>query len=273
VGEARSLTASETLRAPAKLTRTLRVTGVRGDGYHLLDTEMLSVDLEDLLEVTESDRTLISVVDEVVGGLGVGAVPIGETNLVAKALSLAGITAQVRLVKRIPPGAGLGGGSSDAAAILRWAGITDPDVAVRVGADVPFCVHGGRARVRGIGEVVERLPDVAERLVILFPPLAVSTEAVYRKWDALGPARTVRADLAAGVNDLEVAALEVEPQLAKWRDCLEKITGRKASLAGSGSAWFVEGEPRQLNLAGRDELIVDGERGALVSVRTVPAEP
>ena len=64
----------------------------------------------------------------------------------------------MRLEKRIPSGAGLGGGSADAAAVLRWAGVTDLEVAARLGADVPFCLVGGRARVTGVGEAVAPLP-------------------------------------------------------------------------------------------------------------------
>ncbi len=91
------------------------------------------------------------------GGAGAG-VPAGDDNLVRRALAAAGRQAFVRLYKRIPAGAGLGGGSADAAAVLRWAGVTDLTVAARLGADVPFCLIGGRARVRGVGEQVEPLP-------------------------------------------------------------------------------------------------------------------
>ncbi len=70
-----------------------------------------------------------------------------SSNLIVQALAAAGRRARVRVVKRIPPGAGLGGGSSDAAAVLRWAGVDDLATAARLGADVPFCLVGGRARV------------------------------------------------------------------------------------------------------------------------------
>ena len=94
--------------------------------------------------------------------------------------------AHVRLVKRIPAGAGLGGGSSDAAAVLRWAGVDDLELAASIGADVAFCVRGGRARVRGIGEVVEPLPHEDRTFTLLTPPFGCSTVEVYRSWDALG---------------------------------------------------------------------------------------
>ena len=218
----------QVVRAPAKLTVSLRVTGVRPDGYHEVDAEMVTLDLADELRIGPGDSL------EVVGATGL-AVPADDDNLVRRALRAVGRTAAVRLVKRIPAGAGLGGGSADAAAVLRWAGCRDLDLAARLGADVPFCLLGGRARVTGTGEVVDPLPPVDRTFTLLTPPLGVSTPAVYRAWDDLGgPA-------GAGGNDLEPAALAVEPRLAAWRDRLAEATGATPVLAGSGSTWFVEG--------------------------------
>ena len=117
------------VEAPAKLTLSLRITGVRNDGYHLLDAEMVTLDLCDRLEIGPGDGLVV----EPAGGAGgageVGAgevgvgVPAGDDNLVRRALVAAGRQAFVRLYKRIPAGAGLGGGSADAAAVLRWAGV------------------------------------------------------------------------------------------------------------------------------------------------------
>ncbi len=163
-------------------------------------------------------------------------VPAGEDNLVLRALRLAGRTAQVTLVKHIPSGAGLGGGSSDAAAVLRWAGVADRLLALRLGADVPFCLVGGRAMVRGIGEVVEPLPPEPARFVLCTPPGGVSTALCYRAFDEL----PVVAPDPARRNDLEPAALRVRPGLALWRDLLAEVTSRRPQLAGSGSTWFVE---------------------------------
>ena len=218
-------------RAPAKLTLSLRVTGVRADGYHLLDAEMVTLDLGDVLEIGDGDGL------DVVGRYAEG-VPVGEENLVRRALAVVGRRAHVRLDKRVPAGAGLGGGSADAAAVLRWAGCMDVDVAARLGADVPFCLVGGWARVRGVGEAVERLPFLDRTFTLLLPPLAVNTASVYRAWDDLGgPAAG-----AGSGNDLEAAALAVAPELAQWRDRLAGATGRRPQLAGSGGTWFVEGE-------------------------------
>lgn len=218
----------ELVVAPAKVTLSLRVTGVRADGYHLIDAEMVTVSLFDDLELGPGDGL------EVVGATGL-AVPVDDDNLVRRALRLVGRAAHVRLTKRIPSGAGLGGGSADAAAVLRWAGFHDPVAAAGLGADVAFCVRGGRARVTGIGEVLEPLPFVERTFTLLTPPLACSTPAVYRAWDDLG------GPTADGPNDLEPAALVVEPRLARWRDQLADATGQAPVLAGSGSTWFVEG--------------------------------
>lgn len=221
-----------TVRALAKLTLSLRVTGVRADGYHLLDAEMATVDLADRLTFVDDgtgddgdDRV------EVVGADLAG----GDDNLVVRALAAVGRRAHVRLDKAIPVGAGLGGGSADAAAVLRWAGCRDLAVAASLGADVPFCLVGGRARVTGIGDAVEPLAFEHRDYTLLTPPLAVSTPAVYAAWDRLG------GPVGDNGNDLEPAALTVEPELARWRDRLGDLSGRTPRLAGSGSTWFVEG--------------------------------
>ncbi len=225
--------------ALAKLTLTLRITGVRSDGFHLLDSEMVTIDLADELEFAPGDSL------EVVPDWGQAGersegdrcwnVPEDESNLIRRALRVVGRSASVRLRKRIPVGAGLGGGSADAAAVLRWAGVDDLSVAASLGADVPFCLVGGRARVRGIGEIVESLPFESRSFTLLTPPLFVSTPAVYRAWDEMG------GPVGDGPNDLEAAALVVEPGLAEWRDRLGAMTGETPILAGSGSTWYVQG--------------------------------
>jgi 4-diphosphocytidyl-2-C-methyl-D-erythritol kinase len=217
-----------TIHAPAKLTLSLRTVGLRGDGYHLIDAEMVSLDIHDTLEIDAGDSL------HMVTEAGVAEI-ITDDNLVSKALRLVGRTAAVRLTKRIPAGAGLGGGSSDAAAILRWAGYDDLNGAAGIGADVAFCLRGGRARVTGIGEVVEPLPFEAKTLTLLTPPVHCSTPAVYAAWDAMGGPSGDHG------NDLEPAALQVAPELARWRDKIAEASGQRPRLAGSGSTWFVEG--------------------------------
>lgn len=232
--------------ARAKLTLTLRVTGVRPDGYHLLDSEMVTLGLADRLEFGPGDGLTVS-------GLGAdGPVPAGPDNLVARALAAVGRRAAVHLEKRIPTGAGLGGGSADAAAVLRWAGCTDLAVAARLGADVPFCVAGGRARVTGVGEVLEPRPfdEVAgDTYTLMVPDLHVPTVEVYRAWDRLG------GPTGDNGNDLEPAALAVVPELARWRDRLGDSTGQTPRLAGSGGTWFVPGSH-----PGPDRLVTRVER-------------
>jgi len=286
VGQAGGMPAIHRERAHAKLTRSLRITGRRDDGYHLLESEMVTLDFGDDLEIEEDDleeparrSTALEVVDEVAWeGRDVSVVastrarsapalgvPLGAENLVVKALRLVGRHARVRLVKRIPPGAGLGGGSADAAAVLRWAGIVDPALAVRLGADVPFCVVGGRALVTGVGEILQPLALDDATYLCCTPEFGVSTSLVYRAFDEIG----------AGVgmtNDLEQAALAVEPRLSSLRDLLGSVSGVRPVLAGSGSTWYV---PCRAAVATRlrgevaGAVLAEGRRVSLNVGRTV----
>jgi 4-diphosphocytidyl-2-C-methyl-D-erythritol kinase len=216
----------------------LRIVGRRPDGFHLLESEMVTLDLVDDLEFSEGEVSALDVIDAVSWTVPVGEVaptrpvPLDGTNLVLRALALGHRTAHVRLTKRIPPGAGLGGGSADAAAALRFAGITDPVTAARLGADVPFCLVGGRAMVRGIGEIVEPLSYVRLGCVLVTPAFGVATPAAYAAFDELGP--------GPGANDLERAACAVEPRLAQVREVVAAAIGALPTLAGSGSTYFFE---------------------------------
>lgn len=205
------------MRAPAKLTLSLRIVDTRADGYHLLEAEMVTLDLADELEFEPGDNLL------------------PDDDLVSRALRAVGRRACVRVHKRIPVAAGLGGGSADAAAVLRWAGCTNLSLAAALGADVPFCLVGGRARVCGIGEIVEPLPFEDRLFTLLTPDFPVRTAAVYAAWDDLG------GPVGDDGNDLAPAALAVAPDLAAWRDRLGDATGQTPRLAGSGGTWFVDG--------------------------------
>ena len=159
-----------------------------------------------------------------------------DDNLVRRALALAGRTAHVRLEKRIPAGAGLGGGSADAAAVLRWAGFADLEAAARLGADVAFCLVGGRARVTGIGEVVEPLPFVERTLTLWTPPFGCSTPAVYRAWDDLGgpdrrPRQRPRARRPAWSSPAWPSGATASPT----------SPGSGPAWPARGSTWFVDG--------------------------------
>ncbi len=258
--------AAQSLTAPAKLTRSLRIVGRRDDGYHLIEAEMVTLSLTDTVEIRSGAITL-EVVDEIAwSGPPVSPRP-GRTgtpdNLVLRALALAGRTAVVRLVKAIPAGAGLGGGSADAAAVLRWGGAFDLGQAASLGADVPFCLSGARrAAVSGIGERVEELPPAPHHVLLVVPRLEVSTPLVYRAFDDLG---NPRGDFG---NDLEPAALAACPELRWWRDLFASAAGERPRLAGSGGTWFLEGDrPALVCLAEQVRAeIVSAREGALVTV-------
>lgn len=265
------------LLAPAKLTTSLRIVGRRADGYHLLDAEMVSIDLADEIELAEGESGF-EVRDEVAWaglpgtehGAGPPRAPGPGGDLVERALATAGRAARCLLVKHIPSGAGLGGGSSDAAAVLRWAGITDLDVAARLGADVPFCLIGGRAHVSGAGEVlsdpISPPPAPGTGYLCVTPRLHVATPVVYRAYDDSGAG--FPAPRNEGGNDLEPAALLAYPALRWWRDLLAAVTGERPRLAGSGGTWFVEGHLDTLAPLADVVLgdVVAGRESALVAV-------
>jgi 4-diphosphocytidyl-2-C-methyl-D-erythritol kinase len=249
--------------AYAKLTLSLRVLGRRPDGYHELDALAVSIGQPtDVVEATAVPHP---------GGVtfeleGEGDhVPTGLENLAARAAEdlllragRSGHGVRVVLRKRIPAGAGLGGGSADAAATLvavrRLLEIDVDDhglseLAARLGSDVPFCLRGGSARMRGRGEIIEKVPvPRGVGFVVALPPFRLATPAVYQAWDELGGPKSTRIIEAPGaiarlepqlVNDLEPAAERVEPRLADFRRALEAAAGAPAIMAGSGSAYAV----------------------------------
>lgn len=217
-----------TLFAPAKLTTYLHLTGKRHDGYHTIDAEMVSLDFGDTLEVRHSSQG-----SSVTGCEGVS----GADNLITKVLERLGRHAEVRVAKRIPMGAGLGGGSANAAAILRWAGVDDPSFGAQFGADVPFCMRGGRAQVSGIGEVVRPREFEHRTYTLLLLPFFVSTAEVFAEFDR----QTFHESELDAQNHLWHAAASVEPRLSVARKWLHAQTRSRVCLAGSGSTLFVEG--------------------------------
>ncbi|HEV3451101.1 MAG TPA: 4-(cytidine 5'-diphospho)-2-C-methyl-D-erythritol kinase [Acidimicrobiia bacterium] len=249
--------------AHAKLTLSLAVHDRRPDGYHNLEALAVSIgDPHDQVEV-EAVPHPGGVSLEVDGA--VEHVPTGPNNLAARAAEdllihagRSGHGVRMRLLKGIPAGTGLGGGSADAAAALaavrRMLEVDVDDaelvaLAARIGSDVPFCLRGGAAWMRGRGEELEpvTLTGVLP-VVVALPPLHVATPDVYAAWDELGgpvaarrvPAPAAVSDLVDDLgNDLEVAAETVEPRLAAFRADLEEAAGRPAILAGSGSAYAV----------------------------------
>jgi 4-diphosphocytidyl-2-C-methyl-D-erythritol kinase len=223
------MTRSTRVRATAfaKVTLALRVLGRRDDGYHELDALMVSLsEPYDVLWIERATRTSLEV-----GGPFAADVPADATNLAWRAAAACGAAVAMRLHKGIPPAVGLGGGSADAAAVLvALAG--DARVGAALGADVPFCMVGGAARVRGIGEVIEPVPLPSPSIVIAAPPFGCATAAVYRAWDQLGGPHTPP-------NDLESAAHRVEPRLVGFKRAVENAAGTPAILAGSGSSYAV----------------------------------
>jgi 4-diphosphocytidyl-2-C-methyl-D-erythritol kinase len=205
------------------------VLGSRPDGRHEISTLMQAISLHDLLEL---ERTSVTALE--VNGFNV---PVDESNLVLKALRALEMAAarslptRFRLLKRIPPGAGLGGGSSDAAASLRGlARLYDLEsdlqpVAAELGSDVSFFLAGGRARASGHGERLEQLADLPGWFAIAWPQTEISTADVYRRWDAVG---------GEPPNELQRAAVDVRPELATFGEKL----GEGWQLTGSGAAWF-----------------------------------
>jgi 4-diphosphocytidyl-2-C-methyl-D-erythritol kinase len=215
------------LDANAKVTLSLRVLGRRADGYHDIDALMVAVtEPHDTLEIEEAPATSL-----VVEGPFAGGVPADESNLVWRALDAMGVRAAVRLRKGIPNAAGLGGGSADAAVVLRAFG-AEPEVAASLGADVPFCMHGGAAHVRGVGDVIEPAELPESFVVVATPRFSCVTADVYRAWDDLGGPHD-------GRNELESAAHRVEPRLAAFRRAIEDATGLPPVLAGSGSSYVI----------------------------------
>jgi 4-diphosphocytidyl-2-C-methyl-D-erythritol kinase len=246
--------------APAKINLYLRITGRRPDGYHLLDSLMIPVSLYDEIEVEVGSGQ-----PEIIVTCDDPAIPGNETNLAYKAAALlcreAGVSTRVslHLRKRIPAGAGLGGGSSDAAAVLKSVnmllslGLTEAQLgalAARLGADVPFFIPCRPARVEGIGEILTAVPALPWRwLVIVVPPFGVSTPWAYHRFDELSlaemPSTPPGRDRAGHwpppgflVNDLERAVLSAYPLIGQLKNQLLSFGAEGALMSGSGSAVF-----------------------------------
>lgn len=251
------------LSAPAKLTLSLRVLGTRADGFHDLEALAVSIDTPcDTVWVTPAPPGVVRL--EVDGPAAAG-VPHDEENLVvraARALEPGDEGMLVRLDKRIPPGSGLGGGSSDAAAVLRFCAekfhvppaVAEAAAAV-IGSDVPFCLDGTPAWMRGRGELLEPVSlEAPVRVLVVIPPFPIGTAAVYRAWDELDGNRSSRAIpppnavahlVSELTNDLEPAAERVEPRLAAFREAFEAAASAPALLAGSGSACWIHFEDEE----------------------------
>jgi 4-diphosphocytidyl-2-C-methyl-D-erythritol kinase len=233
-----------TTQALAKINVDLRVLGRRADGYHEIDTRFVAVDLADTLAGEDDTASFRLITDDI-------RLPVDDGNLVVRAgkalAAAAGIrpSGRVQLIKRIPIGGGLGGGSADAAAALRllssvWDVRLPEDrlvqIAARLGADVPYFLLGGHARGRGRGDLVEALPDLPRQdLLLIVPPFSVSTAAVYA---ALAGSqgeivRPTAGRLLVG-NDLAPAVLRIEPRMEEFLRAVRSVCV-EAMISGSGS--------------------------------------
>ncbi|NNN01576.1 MAG: 4-(cytidine 5'-diphospho)-2-C-methyl-D-erythritol kinase [Acidimicrobiaceae bacterium] len=220
-----------TVLAPAKLTWYLEIVGRRSDGYHELRSEMVTLDFADLLAIDDAGDYLRFDPPN-------PELEADETNLVTRALHLVQRRAGVHVTKVIPTGGGLGGGSADAAAILRWAGGVSSQVALGLGADVPFCQLGGRALVEGVGELLTPLAFELRRVTLFMPGFSVSTSDCFAAFDEIEGSTVAR-------NHLEHAAGLVEPRVRRALSWLRAEFSPDVELAGSGSTMFLEGHVRE----------------------------
>lgn len=261
------------LRAPAKLNLGLRLVGRRADGYHELEGLFLPLEFADVLHI-DLDAEPGGIELELLGD--VEAIPAGQENLAWRAARLfreaSGLGGRVslRLRKRIPSGAGLGGGSSDAGAVLRGlerlaATATDLlPLALALGADVPFFLDPQPAWVTGIGERIEPVAGLSSvPVVVALPEGRISTAAAFAAWDASGAALTPRSPAStiqellplrrllahperssAGEwaealhNDLEPTAASLCPGVTGLGRRMRELGAVAAGMSGSGPAIF-----------------------------------
>ena len=221
--------------APCKVNVSLRVLGKRPDGFHEVDTVMVPLELCDVLEFSPADALEMS--------CDAPGVPLDESNLVMKAGRLMErelgrpMPWHVHLVKNVPHGAGLGGGSSDAACVLRVLNELEhgglpperlAELAGEIGSDVGFFIYGAACRCTGRGEKVEPLPEWGEwrpQVVLLKPSFGVSTPDAYRRWAGSRelpgiPYGEQRVDGHVLVNDLERPVFEKHLFLAEMKSWL-----------------------------------------------------
>jgi 4-diphosphocytidyl-2-C-methyl-D-erythritol kinase len=254
---------SITLSPCAKINLTLRVGPRRADGFHDVHTLLQSIDLSDTLVITRRPGPF-SLSTRAIG------VPADRTNLVWRAASLLWLAlgregeprdARVRLVKKIPPAAGLGGGSADAAAALVglnriWGGRRSRRdliaLAAALGSDVPFFLFGGTAIGTGRGEEVYPVDDVTRLgIVVVKPAVGVATPDAYRWFDEdsapgsshpASPARPLDVGWPTGpiniLNDLEAPVRRREKVVGEMVDACHRAGAVAAAMTGSGSAVF-----------------------------------
>jgi 4-diphosphocytidyl-2C-methyl-D-erythritol kinase len=236
---------SVALPARAKLNLDLSVVSRRADGFHELRTRMQAIELHDLLEAEAASETSLTTTGfELLRG-GTNSVLSAHCEL--EKVAGRPIPTRFRLHKRIPPGSGLGGASSDAAAAMRAIVSIHhlegdlKELAPRIGADVTFFLTGGAARVEGIGERVTPIPADDSWFAIAWPGVELSTAGVYRAWDRVG---------GEGLNGLRRAAGETDRRVNDFAALL----GAGWQMTGSGSAFFLRCPDRKTAAAAIESL-------------------
>nr|WP_226898498.1 4-(cytidine 5'-diphospho)-2-C-methyl-D-erythritol kinase [Mangrovicoccus algicola] len=244
--------AKATEAAPAKINLALHVTGRRGDGYHLLDSLVAFADIADRVTVEPAAEMSLDVT-----GPRAAGVPADARNLVWKAAALSGAPpVAITLEKHLPAAAGIGGGSSDAAATLRalerlgLASLPDPADLLELGADLPVCLSPRAVRMEGIGETLSPVPPLPPLWCLLVNPgVALSTPAVFAALETReNPGLRGHMPVGAGAfcawlagqrNDLEPPALRLAPVI---RDVLAALAAQPgcalARMSGSGATCF-----------------------------------
>jgi 4-diphosphocytidyl-2-C-methyl-D-erythritol kinase len=253
--------AADAEKAPAKVNLTLRVLGRRADGYHDIESLVAFAGVGDVLTFTPGGALALTI-----GGPTAAAAGESADNLVLKAAHalaerVQGLKlGQFALSKRLPVAAGLGGGSADAASALRLLaranGLALDDsrlmqAARATGADVPVCLDPRTRLMRGIGEILSAPLDLPRLFALLVNPgVAVATRDVFARLTMPSATKTaprppprdaaaLLAEIAAGRNDLEAPAIELEPVIAKALATLRKLSGtRLARMSGSGATCF-----------------------------------
>jgi len=234
--------------APAKVNLFLHVTGRRKDGYHLLESLFVLVDLADTVTLARRDDGAIVRTRDVPG------VPEDRDLAMRAAVALreaagARLGVAIAIDKRIPMGGGLGGGSSDAASVLLglnrlWSlGLSRAELAaigVTLGADVPFFVHGENAIVRGVGELITPVSLPRQWLALALPPAHVPTPAIFAAPELTRSTPSAKMNVFSvgyGRNDLEPVAAARHPEVATALVAMGRVAGN-ARMTGSGSAVF-----------------------------------
>jgi len=242
----------------AKLNLNLEVIKRRADGYHEIRSIVQTIDLADRLTLTDASDVCV-VCEARIDGINLAeraARAVLERKNAARGV-------RIELEKRIPMGAGLGGGSSDAAAVLavlnrctspRLDGRTLREIGASLGADVPLFLDGGCLELSGLGTQTRRLPARSESYLVVVPPIHCATADVYRAWS---PDQETEPSGRLGRNDLAAPAANLHPALAAIADAVRHVGGSYSGMSGSGSAFFAAFETRagaeaaQTRLAGR----------------------